>query len=76
MVTREPFDVEKLAITQFPAILVQTNNETRNTESMASGGLRQGNIIYNIRGFVRGTELDRQRNELIEAIEETLEEIL
>ena len=29
LVTREPFDVEKLAITQFPAILVQTNNETR-----------------------------------------------
>ena len=73
LVTREPFDVEKLAITQFPAILVQTNNETRNTESMASGGLRQGTIVYNIRGFVRGTELDRQRNELIEAIEEKLD---
>lgn len=73
LVTREPFDVEKLAITQFPAILVQTNNETRNTETMASGGFRQGTIIYNIRGFVRGNELDRKRNELIEAIEEKLD---
>jgi len=40
---------------------------------MASGGFRQGTIVYNIRGFVRGTELDRQRNELIEAIEEKLD---
>ena len=73
LVTREPFDVEKLAITQFPAILVQSNNETRDTESMSTGGYRRGTIVYNIRGFVRGTELDKQRNELIEAIEETLD---
>jgi len=73
LVTREPFDVEKLAITQFPAILVQSNNETRDTETMSTGGHRRGTIIFNIRGFVRGTELDKQRNELIEAIEETLD---
>jgi hypothetical protein len=72
LVTREPFDVEKLAITQFPAILVQTGVEDRDTETMAAG-LRRGTITYNLRGFVRGTELDKKRNELIEAIEETLD---
>jgi hypothetical protein len=34
LVTREPFDVEKIAITQFPAILVQTTTEVRNDISM------------------------------------------
>ena len=72
LVTREPFDVEKLAITQFPAILVQTGIEDRDTETMAAG-LRRGTITYNLRGFVRGTELDKKRNELIEAIEEKLD---
>lgn len=73
LVTREPFDVEKLAITQFPAILIQTGIEERDTETMAATGKRRGTITYNIRGFVRGTELDRKRNELIEAIEEKLD---
>lgn len=72
LVTREPFDVEKLAITQFPAILVQSGNETREDYSM--GIKRQGVISYTIRGFVRGgAEIDRQRNDLIERIEETLD---
>jgi hypothetical protein len=71
LVTREPFDVEKLAITQFPAILVVTGNEEREDYSMP---LRQGQIIYTIRGFVRGgAELDRQKNDLIERVEESLE---
>lgn len=72
LVTREPFDVEKLAITQFPAILVSTGNEDRADTSM--GILRQGIITYTIRGFVRGgAEIDRQKNDLIERIEETLD---
>jgi methyl coenzyme M reductase subunit C len=72
LVTREPFDVEKLAITQFPAILVQSGNETREDYSM--GVRRQGVITYTIRGFVRGgVEIDKQRNDLIERIEETLD---
>lgn len=73
LVTREPFDVEKLAITQFPAILIQTGVEERDTESMHTAGVRRGTITYTVRGFVRGTELDQKRNELIEAIEEKLD---
>jgi len=76
-VTREPFDVLKLAITQFPAVLVTTGNETR--EDHAMGGSRRGTIQVQIRGFVRADgrqaqviTVDQKRNELIERIEETL----
>lgn len=72
LVTREPFDVEKLAITQFPAILVNSGNEDRQDYDM--GIFRQGIITYSIRAFVRGAaELDRQKNDIIEAIEEALD---
>jgi|TARA_B100001094_G_C18176478_1_gene798171 hypothetical protein len=73
LVTREPFDVEKLAITQFPAILVQSGSEERDTETMGVSGHRRGTIIFQLRGFQRGTELDNKRNQLIEAIEEQLD---
>jgi len=69
LVTREPFDVEKLAVTQLPAILVQTTNQTRSDITM--GISRQGVISYSIRAFVRGTELDTKKNNIIERIEET-----
>lgn len=71
LVTREPFDVEKLAITQFPAIMINSGNEEREDFDF---NFRSGTINYTIRGFVRGaTELDRQKNDLIEAISEGLE---
>jgi hypothetical protein len=75
LVTREPFEVEKIAITQFPAVLVQMTNEERTTITMGanSAGRRMGTIVYEIRGFVRGTELDSRRNELITAIETKLD---
>lgn len=75
LITREPFAVQELAITQFPAILVQIQSEERNTISMGAPGVgrRMGTITYILRGYVRGTELDRRRNDLIESIEEILE---
>lgn len=75
LVSREPFDVEKVAITQFPALLVQTASETKQSITMGAPGtgLREGTITYTIRGYVRGTELDTKRNELIEGIEEALD---
>ena len=72
-VTREPFAVEELAITQFPAILVSTGLETRETVSMHTAGIRQGMITYDLRAFVRGNQLDTKRNAIIEAIEEQLD---
>lgn len=70
LVSREPFDVEKLAITQFPAILVQSGEEIRFDTAMRS---REGQINYTVRAFVRGVELDKKKNEIVERIEETLE---
>jgi hypothetical protein len=75
LVTRDPFDVEKLAITQFPAVLVQQTTETRQTVSMGVPGVgrRSGTMTFELRGFVRGTELDTRRNQLIEAVENALD---
>ena len=70
LVTREYFDFEKLAITQYPAILVWSSNEDRTDVSM---GERQGNLNIQLRCFLRGTNIDQNRNNLIEQIEQTLE---
>jgi len=69
-VSRVFFDVQKLAITQFPAILVVTSNEIRED---ISTDLRQGTLQYELRCYVRGTEIDTLRNEIVERVEETLE---
>jgi hypothetical protein len=73
LVTREPFEPEKLAITQFPAILVTFDTESRELLTMGASGIKSGSLTFNIRGFVRGKELDKARNDLITAIETTLE---
>ncbi len=70
LVSREFFDFEKLAITQFPAILVVSGNEEREDISMSE---RQGTLEIELRCFVRGSELDTARNNLITNIEKTLE---
>ena len=72
LVTREYFEVEKLAITQFPAIYIQTLNETRTDVTMKTNR-RQGILTLLLRVFVRGVELDRLRNDIIERIEETID---
>jgi hypothetical protein len=74
-VSREPFEAAELAITQFPAILIQFLSEERETVTMGAPGVgrRMGTLDYNIRGFMRGVELDSKRNDLIERIEETLD---
>lgn len=75
--TREPVDIEKIAITQFPAIVVESGNELR--EDIAMGKYRRGTIEYTIRAYVRSdsrnqniVSIDQKRNELIERIEESL----
>jgi hypothetical protein len=70
LVSRVFFDVQKLAITQFPAILLISANEDRED---ISTDLRRGVIQYQLRCYLRGTELDTLRNELVERIEETFE---
>ena len=70
LVSRTFFDFEKLAITQYPAILIVTGNEERTDVSMSE---RQGILQIELRCWVRGNELDTKRNEIIENIEQTLE---
>jgi hypothetical protein len=70
LVSRVFFDVAKIAITQFPAILINTLNETRED---VSTDLRQGTIDYSLRCYVRGDQIDTLRNEFVERVEETLE---
>lgn len=76
LVTREPFEVTELAITQFPAVLVNFLVETRSSESMGPPGTgrRVGTITLDLRGYVRGTEIDTLRNNLIAAVEDALDQ--
>lgn len=76
LVTREPFEPDKIAITQFPAVLVQMDVEERETITMGlpNMGRRMGTITYVVRGYVRGVDLDSKRNELITAIENQLDQ--
>jgi hypothetical protein len=69
-VSRDFFDFEKLAITQFPAILMVPLNEDRQDISMSE---RQGNLSLSLRCFVRGEKIDTLRNDLLRNIEETIE---
>lgn len=73
-VTREPFEFDKLSNAQFPAILVRTANEDR--EDSTVGGLsgnRIATINYELICYVKGKEIDKARNDIIEAVEEKLD---
>ena len=73
-VTREPFDFQKLSNAQFPAILIQSSDETR--EDATIGGsdiLREASIDYQLIGYVKGVSLDTARNQLVEAMENALD---
>ena len=73
-VTREPFEVEELSNAQFPAILVQTTDETRQDVTIGDSQIRREGIIsYDLIGYVKSTTIDTARNNLIESIEEALD---
>ena len=73
-VTREVIEVEKLGRTQFPAVVVKSGDETRTEFTMqSSSGERRSifNVICDC--YVTGTDIDRQRNDIAERVEEVLE---
>ena len=76
-VTREPFEVEELSDAQFPAMFIQSGDETREISSMGAtgSGTYTGTIDFVIVAFNKGTtsNIDTIRNQLIEVIEETLD---
>ncbi len=80
LVSRNPINLTDMSIAQYPAIIVRTSEEQRSDEAM--GGLRLSLINYTIQGYVRAdssattsnNNIDTQKNNLVEAIEEKLEE--
>ena len=75
-VTRQPFDIDELSDKQYPVVIIQTSEETREDVEMGSGAkTRQGTIDFVLSGFVKGAEvnIDIKRNQLITAIETALE---
>ena len=74
--TRQPFELEELSQTQYPAVLIQTSEELREDAEIGSGArTRIGTIDFVVLGFVKGTNtnIDTLRNALITAIETALE---
>ena len=74
--TRQPFLLDELSDKQYPAVIVQTSEETREDSELGNGAkTRIGTIDFVILGFVKGAEsnIDTARNTLITAIETALE---
>jgi hypothetical protein len=74
--TRQPFPIDELSQAQYPAVIVQTSEETRDDSELGSGAkTRHGTIDFVISGFVKGAEtnIETKRNELITAIETAIE---
>ena len=75
LVTREPFQFEDLSNAQYPAVLVQTDSETRLDSSIeGDDSSRSGEITYSLVCFVKSIQIDTARNQLADIIEEKLEE--
>ena len=82
LVSRNPINTTDLSIAQYPCIMVRTTTEAREDATQQTSQLRFGTIDYTITGYVRAdssattvnNSIDTQRNELIEAISEALEE--
>ena len=74
--TRQPFPLEELAESQYPAVLVQTQEETKEDQELGDGAkTRIATLEFLITGYVKGVEsnIDTSRNNLASAIETQLE---
>ena len=74
--TRQPFPLEELAESQYPAVLVQTQEETKEDQEIGDGAkTRIATLEFLITGYVKGVEsnIDTARNNLASAIETQLE---
>ena len=72
LVTREPIIIEEISRQAIPAVFVESADEER--EQLTMGKSRLGRISYNLDILVKSDMRDSDRNKLIEAIEEKLEE--
>ena len=75
-VTRQPFELDELSQQQYPAVLIQTIEETKEDQELGSGAkTRISTLEFGITGFTKGSEsnIDTARNDLASAIETALE---
>jgi len=72
LVTREPIIIEEISRQSIPAVYIESADEER--EQLTAGTARLGRISYNLDILVKSDMRDSDRNKLIEAIEEKLEE--
>ena len=75
-VSRQPFPLDELSQQQYPAVLVQTIEETKEDQELGSGAkTRINNLEIGITGYIKTNEdnIDTARNNLASAIETALE---
>lgn len=75
-VSRQPFPLDELSQQQYPAVLIQTIEETKDDAELGSGAkTRLANLEFGITGYVKTNEdnIDTARNNLASAIETQLE---
>ena len=75
-VTRQPFELDELSQQQYPAVLVQTIEETKEDQELGSSAkTRIANLEFGITGYVKTNDdnIDTARNNLASAIETALE---
>jgi hypothetical protein len=75
-VSRQPFPLDELSQQQYPAVLIQTIEETKEDTELGSGAkTRIANLEFGITGYVKTNEenIDTARNNLASAIETQLE---
>ena len=75
-VTRQPFQLDELSQQQYPAVLVQTIEETKEDQELGSGAKTRINILeFGVTAYVTGTDsnIDTQRNTVASASETELE---
>jgi hypothetical protein len=74
LVSRNMIALDKLSRQQFPALYIETSDEIKEDITMSGTvGYRQSTLSIRIVGWVSGADLDRQRNEIIAKVENTLE---
>ena len=75
-VTRQPFELDELSQQQYPAVLIQTIEETKEDSELGSGAKTRINVLeFGITAFVKTNEnnIDTERNNVASAIETELE---
>jgi len=71
--TRESIDLDDLARSQFPAIVVRTTDEDREELTMlGESGTRFAVMNVECECYVTGNNIDLQRNDIAERVEEAL----